>query len=49
VLFFVGGILFLPAFEACKTIGVWGFIIGSFLMLIGAVGELSVKIVEGRE
>jgi len=28
---------------------VWLFIIGSFLMLIGAAGELGVKIVERRE
>lgn len=49
VLFFVGSILFLPAFEAYKTIGVWLFIIGSFLMLIGALGELGVKIVDDRQ
>ena len=48
ILFFVGSILFLPAFEALRTIGVWLFISGSFFMLIGAVGELGVKFVDRR-
>ncbi|MBB3034113.1 YrhK family protein [Alteriqipengyuania lutimaris] len=49
VLFFVGSILFLPAFESHQTLGVWLFIMGSFLMLVGALGELGVKIVDSRE
>lgn len=49
VLFFVGSVLFLPVFEPWKTMGVWLFIIGSFLMLVGALGELSVKLVDARE
>ena len=32
VLFFVGSILFLPAFESHQTLGVWLFIIGSFCL-----------------
>lgn len=41
--FFVGSILFLPTFEQWKTTGVWLFIIGAFLMLIGSIGDLLVK------
>lgn len=42
--FFVGSIFFLPALEAFKLAGIWLFIIGSFLMLIGALGELLVRL-----
>jgi len=49
VLFFIGSVFFLPSFSSYETLGVWLFIIGSFLMLIGALGELGVKIVEGRD
>ena len=49
VLFFVGSVFFLPSFDSYQTLGVWLFIIGSFLMLVGALGELGVKIVESRE
>lgn len=45
VAFFVGSILFLPAFEPLKTVGVWLFIIGAGFMLIGAVGRLLVDII----
>ncbi|AKH42209.1 hypothetical protein FHS61_003026 [Altererythrobacter atlanticus] len=41
--FFVGSILFLPHFEEYKTTGVWLFIAGSFLMLLGAIGDLAAK------
>ncbi len=44
VLFFVGSILFLPPFEPVQTIGVWLFIFGSGLMMVGAVGQLLVKL-----
>lgn len=47
--FFIGSIFFLPALEAFKTLGVWLFIIGSFLMLVGALGDLAVKIYDARE
>lgn len=47
--FFVGSILFLPAFEPLKTLGVWLFIIGSFGMLVGAVGRLLVDLFERQE
>ena len=43
-MFFAGSLLFLPAFEEYKTLGVWLFIFGSFFMLIGAVGSLLVGI-----
>ena len=49
VMFFVGSVFFLPSFSSVQTLGVWLFIIGSFLMMIGALGELGVKIVERRE
>lgn len=43
-MFFVGSILFLPQYEPYKTLGVWLFILGSLLMLVGAVGRLLVDI-----
>lgn len=45
-LFLIGSVLFLPVFEEQQTIGVWLFITGSFLMLIGAVGRLLVELLE---
>lgn len=47
--FFVGSILFLPAFEPLKTLGVWLFIAGSFGMMVGAVGRLLVDLFERQE
>ena len=44
--FAVGSVLFLPAFEAWKTTGVWLFIVGATLMLIGAAGRLMVDLYE---
>ena len=41
--FFIGSVLFLPALEQWKTTGVWLFIVGSALMLIGAAGSFLVK------
>ena len=46
VTFFIGSILFLPALESWKTVGVWLFIVGSFLMLVGAAGEMVKGIIE---
>lgn len=42
--FFIGSILFLPQFEAYKTIGVWLFIVGAFLMWIGSSGRVLVSL-----
>lgn len=42
--FFFGSILFLPQFEAYKTIGVWLFIVGAFLMWIGSSGRVLVSL-----
>lgn len=42
--FFIGSILFLPQFEAYKTIGVWLFIVGAFLMWLGSSGRVLVSI-----
>lgn len=45
-MFFMGSILFLRRFEALQTIGVWLFVLGSFLMLIGSLGRLLVELWE---
>ncbi|MGB3795118.1 MAG: YrhK family protein [Alteraurantiacibacter sp.] len=41
--FVIGSVLFLPHFKSLETAGVWLFITGSALMLVGAFGELLVK------
>lgn len=42
LLFFVGSVLFL--FDGLlQAVGVWGFVAGSFLMLVGSSGEALVK------
>ncbi len=46
LMFFVGSVLFLPVLEKYKVLGVWLFIIGSFLMLIGSIGRFLVDIWE---
>ncbi len=53
-LFFVGSLMFMPAFKGVpqpswlvatwQTAGVWLFVVGSFLMLIGALGTLLVRL-----
>jgi hypothetical protein len=48
VTFLAGSVLFLPAFEPLKTLGVWLFIAGAVLMLIGTLGDLLVKVYEVR-
>lgn len=48
ITFVAGSVLFLPAFEPLKTLGVWLFIAGASLMLIGNFGDLLVKIYEAR-
>ena len=35
--FFIGSIFFLPVYSDLMTVGVWLFITGSFLMLLGAL------------
>ena len=54
--FFAGSIAFLPTLKRWEavgmewqTVGVWLFIFGAFLMLVGAVGNLLVKIFEAEE
>jgi hypothetical protein len=42
--FFLGSILFLKQLEEYKMTGVWMFIVGSFGMMIGAIGRLLVDI-----
>ena len=46
--FLVGSVLFLPQFEPWKVTGVWLFIIGAALMLVGALGEFFVNRYENR-
>lgn len=46
IAFFLGSIMFLPEFEPWKTTGVWLFIVGSFLMRVGAAGNLVVGLVD---
>lgn len=41
VSFFVGSVLFL--FEPLKTAGIWLFIVGSFGMLLGTIGDAVVS------
>lgn len=41
--FFLGSILFFERFQAMKTVGVWLFVVGSLLMLVGAIGSALVK------
>ena len=48
-IFFIGSILFLPSFKSMLVVGVWLFITGSLLMMMGAIGEIFVKIYEGEE
>lgn len=45
-LFLIGSVFFLPAFEDQMTVGVWLFIVGSFLMLVGAAGRLLVELLD---
>ena len=47
--FFIGSILFLPSFHGWLTVGVWLFILGSLLMMFGAVGDIFVRIYEAEE
>ncbi|MXO65871.1 YrhK family protein [Altericroceibacterium endophyticum] len=47
--FFIGSIFFLPRFEAHLTLGVWLFIAGSLLMMVGAAGDLVVKILDSKD
>tara|TARA_R110001599_G_scaffold353840_1_gene599717 strand:- start:115 stop:375 length:261 start_codon:yes stop_codon:yes gene_type:complete len=44
VSFVVGSFTFLPRFSEYKTIGVWLFIVGASLMLIGALGQLLISV-----
>ena len=47
MLFFSGSILFL--FEGqLQLLGIWTFIVGSFLMLVGSLGDALVKYVRDR-
>lgn len=46
ITFFIGSIFFLPSFESWKTLGVWLFILGAFLMMVGSLGRLLVDLWE---
>jgi YrhK-like protein len=47
--FFIGSIFFLPSFHGWLTMGVWLFVLGSLLMMFGAVGDIFVKVYEAEE
>ncbi len=47
-LFLIGSVLFFKMFEAWQTFAVWLFVIGSALMLLGALGELAKAVYEKR-
>ena len=47
--FFVGSVLFFKMFRDYYTFAVWLFVIGSFGMLLGTVGEIVKTIFEARE
>lgn len=49
VLFLVGSVLFFKIFAVWDTTAVWMFVVGSFLMLVGAFGELAKALYEKRE
>lgn len=42
--FFIGSIFFLPSLKELLVVGVWLFILGSLMMMVGAIGELFVKL-----
>ena len=46
--FVVGSVLFLPQFDNLQKLAVWLFIVGSVLMLVGALGSLAVKLYDDR-
>lgn len=47
--FFIGSIFFLPSFSKLLVVGVWLFILGSLLMMVGAIGDFFVKVYETQE
>ncbi len=47
--FFVGSIFFLEALKSYKTLGVWLFIVGSFLMFLGSLGAALRKLWKHEE
>lgn len=47
--FFAGSVLFLEQFHAYKPIGVWLFISGAFMMLIGNLGSAIVKLYDRKD
>jgi uncharacterized membrane protein len=49
VLFVVGSVLFFKEFDHYYTLAVWMFVIGSFCMLIGALGSGLGRLYKRRE
>lgn len=47
LLFFTGSVMFL--YESLKTAGIWLFIVGAFLMLVGSIGNGLVKYAYNRQ
>jgi hypothetical protein len=48
-LFLIGSVLFFKSFEAWQETAVWLFVIGSALMLIGALGKAAQDILENTK
>ena len=48
-LFLVGSVLFFQVFSSWQTLAVWMFVLGSALMLVGAIGEVAKSVYERRE
>lgn len=44
--FLIGSVLFLPSLERWQTVAVYLFIGGAALMMVGALGQLLVKVLE---
>jgi hypothetical protein len=42
--FFIGSILLLPGLHEMRAFAIWLFVIGSFLMMVGALGRLLVSL-----
>lgn len=47
--FVVGSVLFFKMFDAYYTLGVWLFLVGSFGMFLGSLGEVAKSLYEKRE
>ena len=49
LMFVVGSVLFFKVFDVWYSLAVWLFVLGSTFMLVGAVGEGLIRMIEHRE